>query len=228
MEGRIAESARRFETSGTAAVVRGNGGLPIVRITSPEVVVQMYLHSAHVTSWRPAGGEEVIRLSSQPRWDDGHAIRGGVPVCFPWFGGNADDPQAPANRLVRTKAWQLGSIAQLGGAVTVSMSTESNEATKGWWPAEFRLVHRDTFGTHTTDGQGLGKASRVARRVATRGNAATRERCCVAVADCRDNCAGVRSQGDTPAIATGLHPGTRRNDGGHRKDTGMRELCKGS
>jgi glucose-6-phosphate 1-epimerase len=146
MESEIAESDRRFEIPGAAQVVEGNGGLPKVRITSPEVVGEMYLHGAHVTSWKPVGGEEVLFLSSQSRWEDGHAIRGGVPICFPWFGGRADDPTAPAHGFVRTKAWQLESIAKVGGAVTVSMFTESNEGTKRWWPADFRLVHRATFG----------------------------------------------------------------------------------
>jgi len=147
MKGTIAESDHRFEIPGTAQVVEGNGGLPKVRITSPEVVGEMYLYGAHVTSWKPVGGEEVLFLSSQSRWKDGHAIRGGVPVCFPWFGNKADDPKAPAHGFVRTKAWQLESIAQVGAAVTVSMFTESNEDTKRWWPAEFRMVHRATFGS---------------------------------------------------------------------------------
>ena len=147
MESAIAELDRRFEIPGTAQVVEGNGGLPKVRITAPEVAGEMYLHGAHVTSWKPVGGEEVLFLSSQSRWAQGHAIRGGVPVCFPWFGGKADDPTAPAHGFVRTRAWQLESIAQVGGAVTVSMFTESDEGTKRWWPAEFRLVHRATFGS---------------------------------------------------------------------------------
>jgi len=147
MEGAIPELDHRFELPGTAQVVEGNGGLSKVRITCPEAVGEMYLHGAHVTSWKPVGGEEVLFLSSQSRWAQGHAIRGGVPVCFPWFGGKADDPTAPAHGFVRTRAWQLESIAQVGGAVTVSMFTESDEGTKRWWPAEFRLVHRATFGS---------------------------------------------------------------------------------
>jgi len=146
MEGAIEELDRRFEIPGIAQVVEGKGGLPKVRITSPEAAGEMYTHGAHVTSWTPAGGEEVLFLSSQTRWEHGHAIRGGIPICFPWFGGKADDPKAPAHGLVRTKAWQLEAIAQVGGAVTVSMFTESDESTKRWWPAEFRLVHRATFG----------------------------------------------------------------------------------
>jgi glucose-6-phosphate 1-epimerase len=145
-ENAIAELNRRFEIPGDAQVVVGNGGLPKVSITSGEAAGEIYLHGAHVTSWTPAGGEEALFVSSQSRWEDGRAIRGGVPICFPWFGGKADDPKAPAHGFVRTKAWQLESIARAGGAVTVSMFTESDESTRKWWPADFRLVYRATFG----------------------------------------------------------------------------------
>ena len=105
---------------GIAQVVEGNGGLPKVRITTREVAGEMYLHGAHVTSWKPTGGEEVLFLSAQSRWENGRAIRGGVPICFPWFGDKADDPKAPAHGFVRTKAWQIESIVQAGEAVILA------------------------------------------------------------------------------------------------------------
>jgi glucose-6-phosphate 1-epimerase len=145
MESALAESDRRFEIPGIASLVEGNGGLQKVRISSPQAAGEIYLHGAHITSWRPTGREEVFFLSSQSRWEHGHAIRGGIPICFPWFGGKADDPKAPAHGFVRTKAWHLESIAQVGDGVTVSMFTESDEGTKRWWPAEFRVDYRVTF-----------------------------------------------------------------------------------
>ncbi len=146
MKGEIATRYREFEVPGTAQVVEGNGGLPKVRITTPDVIGEIYLHGAHITSWKPYGEEEVLFLSSQSRWEDGRAIRGGVPICFPWFGGKADDPKAPAHGFVRTKSWHLESISEVGNVVTVSMFTESDETTTRWWPGEFRLVYRATFG----------------------------------------------------------------------------------
>jgi glucose-6-phosphate 1-epimerase len=105
MQAAITELGRRFEIPGTAQIAEGNGGLLKVCISCPQTVGEMYLHGAHVTSWKPVGGEEVLFVSSQSRWEDGRAIRGGVPICFPWFGDKADDPRAPAHGFVRTKAW---------------------------------------------------------------------------------------------------------------------------
>ncbi len=89
----------------------------------------------------------MLFISAKSRWEDGRAIRGGVPISFPWFAGKADDPKAPAHGFVRTIAWTLESIVQAGKSVTVSMSTTSNANTKKWWPADFYLVHRATFGS---------------------------------------------------------------------------------
>src|SRR5215468_1329927 len=146
MKSEIATRYSQFEIPDIAQVVEGNGGLPKVRITTPYVIGEIYLHGAHVTSWKPSAAEEMFFLSSQSRWQDGRAIRGGVPICFPWFGGKADDPKAPAHGFARTKSWHLESISRAGNAVTVSMWTESDESTKRWCTADFRVVYRTTFG----------------------------------------------------------------------------------
>jgi len=146
MESSVRDPDRHLQIPGVVEIVVGNGGLRKVRITSPACAGEMYVHGAHITSWRPAGEEEVLFVSRQSRWEDGHAIRGGIPVCFPWFAHKADNPEAPDHGFVRTKAWRLDSIADVAGTIIVSMSSESDEATKKWWPAEFRSVLRAAFG----------------------------------------------------------------------------------
>jgi glucose-6-phosphate 1-epimerase len=143
----LTEQDRRFGIPDIARVCEGNGGLARVDITSPLAHGEIYVHGAHVTSWRPAGSEEVLFLSSQSRWEEGQAIRGGIPICFPWFRGKADDPHAPAHGFVRTRSWQLYSIVENNAGVAVTMFIESDEQTRRWWPADFRLVHRVTFGS---------------------------------------------------------------------------------
>ncbi len=137
----------RFGIAGTAQVASGNGGLPKVLITTCLATAEMYLHGAQVTSWRPAGSEEVIFLSEHSHWETGRAIRGGIPICFPWFRAKADDPTAPAHGFVRNREWRLDSITgEEDRSVTLSCSTESDASTRRWWPNEFRLVHRISIG----------------------------------------------------------------------------------
>ena len=143
----VAELDRQFGIPNVARVVEGNGGLPKIVITTAAAAGEMYLHGAHVTSWKPTNAEEVLFVSAKSRWDDSHAIRGGIPICFPWFGDKANDPKAPAHGFVRAKSWQLESTAYDGSAATASMFTESDDSTKKWWSADFRLVYRVTFGS---------------------------------------------------------------------------------
>jgi len=146
----VEELDRRFGIPGVARISKGNGGLSRIQITGSRAKGEMYLHGAQVTSWKPAGSDEVLFLSTKSRWEEGQAIRGGIPICFPWFRANANDPKAPAHGFVRTKSWQLESIVEDELGVLVSMSIESDEQTRRWWPAEFCLVHRVVFGAELT------------------------------------------------------------------------------
>jgi glucose-6-phosphate 1-epimerase len=142
----IAAWKDRFAIPGIAHIVAGNGDLPKIQIDSPTASAEIYLHGAQVTSWQPAGSEEVIFLSKQSRWEEGRAIRGGIPVCFPWFRAKADDPKAPAHGFARTRSWQLQSLTQEQDSVVVTLATESDDESRKWWPYEFRLAHRITVG----------------------------------------------------------------------------------
>ena len=144
------ELDRRFGIPGVARICEGNGGLPRIHITGSRAEGEMYLHGAQVTSWKPAGNDEVLFLSTKSRWQEGQAIRGGIPICFPLFRAKADDPKAPAHGFVRTRSWQLESIVEDKSGVCVSMAIESDEQTQRWWPADFRLAHRVVFGPELT------------------------------------------------------------------------------
>lgn len=136
----------RFAIPGIAKIVAGNGGLPKVQISCPAASAEIYLHGAQLTSWFPQGSEEVIFLSEHSRWEEGRAIRGGIPVCFPWFRAKTDDRKAPAHGFARTRSWQLESLTQEQDSVVLAFSTESDEDSRKWWPYQFSLVYRISVG----------------------------------------------------------------------------------
>jgi glucose-6-phosphate 1-epimerase len=142
----IADLDRRIGLAGIANVIAGNGGLPKVVVSAVEASGEMYLHGGHVTSWKPRDAKEVLYLSPNSQFQEGRAIRGGIPVCFPWFGDKADDPTAPAHGFVRTREWRLESIELSGRDVVVAMSIESDDDMRKWWPFDFRLICRASFG----------------------------------------------------------------------------------
>ena len=145
----IADLNARFAISGSAQIVAGKGGLPKVQLFSSGASADIYLHGAQVTSWKLAGQEDALFLSELSRWEDGRAIRGGVPVCFPWFRGKADNAKAPAHGFARTQSWNLVSVAQdeESDAIAAVLSLENNEISERWWPHPFHLELKISVGS---------------------------------------------------------------------------------
>jgi glucose-6-phosphate 1-epimerase len=136
---------RTFGIPNVAAVVVGNGGLPKIRVTAPSASAEIYLQGAQITAWQPTGAEEVLFLSTQSQWQNGKAIRGGIPVCFPWFRAKADDASAPAHGVVRTKEWPLDSVQLDSDSVVVTLSTEGRRIDL---PLVAALVSRRVLPVH--------------------------------------------------------------------------------
>jgi hypothetical protein len=127
MDPAVAELNRRFGIPDIAKVVAGNGGLAKVCVTSAAATGEVYLHGAHVTSWQPRGAEEVLFVSAKSRWESGRAIRGGIPICFPWFANNANDPR---RRRTDSCERQRGSWSPLRRSAMRLGSTCSPKAMK--------------------------------------------------------------------------------------------------
>lgn len=132
---------------GAARFEAGNGGLPKISIETKLCKAEVYLYGAQVTSWKPAGCDEVIFVSANSHREQGKAIRGGIPVCFPWFRAKPDDPQAPMHGFVRTKKWNVESTRhEADDSFSLLLSTESDEESRRWWPHEFRLEYQINMG----------------------------------------------------------------------------------
>lgn len=132
---------------GFATIEPGEGKLERVAIKSPLAEAHIYLHGAHVTHFQPRGYPPVLFLSRQSLFQPGKAIRGGVPLIFPWFGPNAADSKLPAHGFARTTAWNLESISRDGDRAVVELSLKPSDSTRKLWPHEFELRYRVTVGS---------------------------------------------------------------------------------
>jgi glucose-6-phosphate 1-epimerase len=136
----------RFGSIKGAKVVEGNGGLLAVAVARDGVEGEVYLHGGHVTRWKPASTGDVLFLSDLTNWGATKAIRGGVPICFPWFGPKLDQPIGPQHGFARTREWKLEKIAEASDGIVVEVSDSSDEQTRRLWPHGFRIIHRVTLG----------------------------------------------------------------------------------
>ena len=125
----------------------GNGGLIKAVVNTSHCSGEVYLHGAHVTHYQPAGQEPVLFVSRESRWEDGKAIRGGVPICFPWFGPLEGRDTAPAHGFARTSLWDVNATRlEPDGSATVVLELKRAEDRDAFWPHAFRALLTVTFG----------------------------------------------------------------------------------
>jgi glucose-6-phosphate 1-epimerase len=132
-------------------VVPGEGGLPLVRIHGRAGAAEIYLHGAHVTRWVPQGAAPVLWMSGASRYVPESPLRGGVPICFPWFGAHATDPTAPAHGFARLAEWELVSAHEVADDVVVTFRLGDSRATRSSaWPHRFEARYTVTVGARLT------------------------------------------------------------------------------
>lgn len=120
------------------------GDLPAIIISHPKVRGAITLQGAHLLAWQPSGEKPVIWLSDKTPFSPGKAIRGGVPICWPWFGPAGE----PAHGFARTQPWTLSAHDENDDGVMLTFVLESNAQTKKLWPHDFTLFARFRLGQH--------------------------------------------------------------------------------
>ncbi|MFT4216284.1 MAG: D-hexose-6-phosphate mutarotase [Micropruina sp.] len=86
---------------------------------------RIFDHGAHVARWQPEGSSHpVLWLSSASAYTAGKAIRGGIPICFPWFGPGLTGDKKPAHGFVRAIAWRRSEVVEDGDTLRVSYTID--------------------------------------------------------------------------------------------------------
>jgi D-hexose-6-phosphate mutarotase len=112
-------------------------GLRRLDVATRLAEAQVYLHGAHVTRFQPRGQHPVLFVSKQSAFMPGHPIRGGVPICFPWFGARADEGPGPMHGFARLTEWQLAeSRVDDEGTAHLSFQLAVDAAARALWPAD--------------------------------------------------------------------------------------------
>jgi D-hexose-6-phosphate mutarotase len=121
--------------------------LAIARIHNAHASADIAIQGAQILTYEPENEAPVIWLSPQAKFIPGKAIRGGVPVCWPWFGNHETEPSYPAHGFARNLEWNvLGSDALEDGSTRLVFELQSNDAAKMQWPFEYHLRYVVTVG----------------------------------------------------------------------------------
>lgn len=121
-------------------ITQKNKDVFLIEVTSQHAQATISTHGGQVLSFIPASEtHDLLFVSKLARFEQGRAIRGGIPICWPWFGPNPDNA-GPAHGLVRTRQWQLRQTTALAdGAIKVILEIHDNDETRAIWPHSFDL-----------------------------------------------------------------------------------------
>ena len=133
----------------SAATTRsGPGGLAFIDISNALAEAVVCTQGAQLASWQPRGvAHPVTFASAAMQYVAGRSLRGGIPICWPWFGPHPGDPAQPAHSFVRGLPWDAAAPVQLpGGETQLALVLGDSAATRARWPWPFRLECRFTVG----------------------------------------------------------------------------------
>ncbi|MGD8843440.1 MAG: D-hexose-6-phosphate mutarotase [Gammaproteobacteria bacterium] len=139
----------RFAIKGQLAVVAGEGGFPCIEVSNRHARARVSVYGGQVLSFRPLDvSEDLLFVSTASQYREGKAIRGGIPVCWPWFGADPEDLGRPSHGLVRNRLWRvLETDALPDGETRIVLGTGDSDDTRAMWPHAFDLRLQITVGS---------------------------------------------------------------------------------
>ncbi len=137
----------KFGIAGEVKFKHGPGGLAIVQIGNSHAAATVAVQGAHVMTWAPRKAQPVIWLSRAAKFVPGKSIRGGVPVCWPWFGPHATEAKFPGHGFARTAMWEVMATESLrDGATRMTFRIVQDDATRAQWPHASEALNIVTVG----------------------------------------------------------------------------------
>lgn len=122
-------------------------GLPAVRVSTEIASGLVFLQGAHVAAWEPTGRGPVIWMSENAVYAKGKALRGGIPICFPWFGAHPEHKQYPAHGFARTRDFSYnGARRTADGGSELELALHNDAQTEALFPHAFTARLRVAFG----------------------------------------------------------------------------------
>jgi glucose-6-phosphate 1-epimerase len=130
---------RKFGITNIVSLTQKAPAYPVIEVDNEYARASIALHGAHVMEFQPKGDDPVLWLSRDAVYSEGKAIRGGIPICWPWFGGHPNGG-LPAHGFVRNRFWQLVLSEQLdNGSTRLIMSICDDDASRSMWDCRFRV-----------------------------------------------------------------------------------------
>jgi glucose-6-phosphate 1-epimerase len=143
---RAEELTAEFGIAGVLDFVETEHGLVKAAISLDGMTGELYLQGAQVTAWQPPDERLVLFTSPDSAFALGRAIRGGIPIVFPWFGPSRHTLTAPQHGFARTATWHLDGVETAdSGSLTLTLSLDDGDVGSPFWREPFRAIYTVAF-----------------------------------------------------------------------------------
>jgi glucose-6-phosphate 1-epimerase len=119
-----------------ARLEKGPGGLDRLALSGPQGDGLVYLQGAQLAHFQPKGERPVLWMSAESRYEAGKPLRGGVPICFPWFGPKAGSPDAPLHGYARILPWTVRVVEAEAGGLRAVFDLTGEVMARGGFPPD--------------------------------------------------------------------------------------------
>jgi glucose-6-phosphate 1-epimerase len=148
----IAQLNTEYGLTDQLTFVEGEGGFPFITINNAKASAVISVYAGQVLSFQPKSEtEDVLFVSEKAYYQLGKAIKGGIPICWPWFGPDPEGLGRAAHGFVRNRMWTVvRSLTTANGETQVTLGLSNTSETEAIWSELFELNLVVTVGEQLT------------------------------------------------------------------------------
>lgn len=144
----IIQLNKTYSIPGQLEFIKGQGGFPLARIDNGKARALISIYAGQVLSFQPVNqAHDLLFVSDTAHYCQGKAIKGGIPICWPWFGPDPEAGGRPAHGFVRNRLWTVRTTeALVDGDTRITLGLVDSAETRSIWPGAFDLSLQVTVG----------------------------------------------------------------------------------
>ena len=129
-----ADLNQRLAIAGEVEFTVADHGALVAQVTNAQGSGSIACQGAQVLTWAPTGQAPVVWLSSDARFTATKSLRGGIPVCWPWFGAHGQDAAKPAHGFARNLDWAVRETASTPEGTRIVFGFTPGVEQQALWP----------------------------------------------------------------------------------------------
>ncbi|MBE0440195.1 MAG: D-hexose-6-phosphate mutarotase [Gammaproteobacteria bacterium] len=132
---------KQFAIEGQLSFSETDNGFTMIEISNEFASAKISTYGGQIVSFKLHDqAQDLLYLSEQAVYKDGQAIRGGTPICWPWFGDDTSGLGLPSHGFARNQLWQVVETKELtDGSTSVTLLLSDTNASRSVWPYQFDL-----------------------------------------------------------------------------------------